>query len=216
MFTQNICLNDLSEDSWQRLAELKVLIVGDGTCVGGVVANLAMLKVGEIGLLNSIDMDYVVEKVLKSSVDTVVRCYDAELWSEDTATVIVNYDIVIDCLADYKSKFVLNRLLAGIEKPFIYSSMSKYNGQVTLIKAGMTACLECLFPQGNIEVFDVDDDFELLAGAISAIQVRVLLGYVLRMDEDLQNTLISYNSDSLSLKKITLVKNPECKVCSGH
>lgn len=216
MFTQNICLNDLSEDSWQRLAELKVLIVGDGACVGGVVANLAMLKVGEIGLLNSIDTDYVVEKVLKSSVDTVVRGYNAELWSEDTATVIVNYDIVIDCLADYESKFVLNRLLAGIEKPFIYSSMSKYNGQVTLIKAGTTACLECLFPQGNIEVFDVDDDFELLAGAISAIQVRVLLGYVLRMDEDLQNTLISYNSDSLSLKKITLVKNPECKVCSGH
>lgn len=127
-----------------------------------------------------------------------------------------DYDIIIDCLQDIKSKFILNNLSIKYTKPLIYANLINTYAQITTIVPKETPCLKCLFPELD---FDSYKDFytqkqPFAINKIADIEVKEVINLLLNKETGLKNNLLTFNADEMKFRTIKLSKNYHCKICS--
>jgi len=150
--------------SQKRLSEARVLVVGCGALGNEALKNLALLGVGEIGL---IDFD-VIElsnlsrcvffreedlgelkavvaakriRELNPSVNT--RALVANIITEVGAGFLETFDVVLGCLDNIAARYKLNRLCRMAHVPWLNAGIDAFCGQVSLFHPDENACYEC-------------------------------------------------------------------------
>ena len=118
---------------------------------------------------------------------------------DDYFEKVNDYDIIIDCLQDIKSKFILNTY-----------------AQITTIVPKETPCLKCLFPELD---FDSYKDFctpkqPFAINQIADIEVKEAINLLLNKETGLKNNLLTFNANDMKFRNIKLSKNYHCKICS--
>jgi len=141
-----------------------------------------------------------------------VKIYQIRLDEENYKEIVGEYDLIMDCFDSFKSKFLLNKIAVETGKTLIHGGVTEFFGQVTTIVPQKTACLKCILPEEDGYVIK-----GVLSPAVSAIAsfeameaVKIILG----IGETLENKLLCYDGLNMSVKKINLAKNPNCKLCS--
>ncbi len=61
--------------------------------------------------------------------------------------------MIIDCFDSYKSKFLLNKIAVENNKILVHGGVTEYYGQVTSIIPDKTACLNCIIPDADSDVY---------------------------------------------------------------
>lgn len=224
----------LGNDAQEKILKAKVLIAGAGGLGSTVIANLASLGVGNIGIIDcdtveisNLNRQYihsarkVGQKKTESAKEWInlynhfinVKCFDIKLDCTNYEAVVNDYDIIADCFDSYKSKFLLNEIALKTNKPLVHAGVSGFSGQVFTIIPHKTACLRCLLP-------DADEDENITEGVISpvvstiaSIQVGELLKIIINTGELLTNQLLTFDALKTEFKKIKFEKNINCPVC---
>lgn len=234
-YNRNILIKEIGEDGQKKLLNTRVLVAGAGGLGSTVIANLASVGVGTIGLvdkdvieISNYNRQYLhkfqnigKEKVLsaKEWVSSYnpginIETYNLELTKENAKDIIKNYDIIVDCFDSYESKFLLNKLAIQNRIPLIHGGITEFSGQVTTILPGQSACLNCLFPDPEINTYIPKGVISPAVTTIGAIEAMEVLKLVLSIGEPLVNILLTYYALSTDFKKIKLTKNKQCPVCS--
>lgn len=135
---------------------------------------------------------------------------------DDYFEKVNDYDIIIDCLQDIKSKFILNNLSIKYTKPLIYANLINTYAQITTIVPKETPCLKCLFPELD---FDSYKDFctpkqPFAINQIADIEVKEAINLLLNKETGLKNNLLTFNANDMKFRNIKLSKNYHCKICS--
>jgi|GEM_PF-1868004 conserved hypothetical membrane related protein len=135
---------------------------------------------------------------------------------DDYFEKVNDYDIIIDCLQDIKSKFILNNLSIKYTKPLIYANLINTYAQITTIVPKKTPCLKCLFPELD---FDSYKDFctqeqPFAINQIADIEVKEAINLLLNKETGLKNNLLTFNANDMKFRNIKLSKNYHCKICS--
>jgi len=183
---------EIGEQEQHKLSGASVLVVGCGGLGAPVLFYLTAIGVGHLGVCDgdSVVLSNLNRQILfthddigKSKADTAkerlialnpklkVTVYNKYLDEQLAKSIIKEYDVIVDCLDNFKTRFILNDecILAG--KPLIHAGVGGVYGQLMTIIPGKSPCLRCLFPNGvqdkNERVFQGES--ELVSGIIGPI-----------------------------------------------
>lgn len=208
-FDKNLLFLNLTIEDIKKLKKSKILLIGDMPTLKTNIANFVELKIGQIGVFSE-NTKAIEEFFQKGSFETVLHIYKTT--NNNLTNIIEDYDIIIDCFKNFEDKFLLNTLAKKKQKTFVFSSISKEQGQVALIIPNKTACLECMFPK-TTKIDAVEFNIDCISNAIAAIQSDLALKTLLNIKDSLDGCLLTYDVTTLQCNQIALTKNMDCPLC---
>lgn len=233
-YNRNILIEKVGEEGQKKLNNAKILVCGAGGLGSTVLANLASIGIGTIGIvdndvleLSNLNRQYIhkfsnIGKVKVESAanwinefnpDIKVNIYQTRLDDENYQDIVEDYDLIMDCFDSFKSKFLLNRIALNSGKTLIHGGVTEFFGQVSVIIPGKTACLNCILPEEDKYV--VKGVLSPAVTTIASIEAMEGAKFILRIGESLENKLLCYDGLRMEFKTINIVKNPHCKLCSN-
>lgn len=120
-------------------------------------------------------------------------------------------DLLLDCLDNFETRFVLNEYAFRKKKPLIFGAIFGYFGQIAFIRPGKSFCLACLF-EGSPEkgVFPV---VGATPGVIGSLQAMEAIKYLSSAGRNLNSELLTWNGLKQEFRKVKFKRNSHCKVC---
>jgi adenylyltransferase/sulfurtransferase len=120
-------------------------------------------------------------------------------------------DLIIDCLDNFETRYLLNEYAAAEKIPFIYGGIYGMNGQMSFIHSPKTFCLACVF-EGvpKKEIFPV---LGAVPGVIGSLQALEAIKYLTGTGRNLKNVILTWNGAIQEFRKITMKRNKNCEVC---
>lgn len=218
-YSRQIELEGFGSKGQEKLKQAKVLIVGVGGL--GSVASLLLVASG-IGKIGLIDKDEVSlsnlhrqilyresqigeEKVEKAKAnlrelngDCQIVAYNEYLSKENAESIIRDYDIVVDCCDNFKTRYVINDACQRLKKPFVYSAISDFEGQVALLNCEEdSANYRTLFPEENL-LKEESNKNKAVIGVLPSITASIASNEVIKFltnytDVSLKNKLLIFN-----------------------
>jgi len=228
-------MKDIGEKGQQKLTAASVLVVGCGGLGAPVLLYLTAMGIGHLGLcdgdivtLSNLNRQvlYTLEDIGKSKAKITnerlkalnpglkTTVYDELLDEVLAKSIIPTYDIVVDCLDNFKARFIINDACIAAGKPFVHAGIEEYYGQLLTVTPGKGPCLRCLFPDGISEskqkkAFGVIGPTPGVVGTLQALEV---MKYLLDLPVS-NNAIVTYDGLTLSLEKVTISASPNC-ICS--
>ena len=230
-YYHTIALKEIGEEGQRKLLSSKVLVVGAGGLASSVLLYLATSGVGVIGVIDDdvVSLSNLPRQVLFSereigrskalvikerlehiNKDVKVNAYNQRL-TEDNGSTIKDYDLILDCVDNFETKFLINDLCVRFNKPFITAGVSDYKGQVlSFIPGKSKRDFKSLFSELPINIPDEykkgdEGVFPPAVGLIGNIQTSEALKYLLGIEELLVDQMLVVDTLSWNIKKIKLV-----------
>ncbi len=237
-YSRHLMIPEVGLEGQRRLKSASVLIVGTGGLGSPIALYLAAAGVGRIGL---VDYDRVessnlqrqvihsqqslgeskVESAKKRLLDLnpfiQVDVFDAVLNSDNARKIASDYQILVDGTDNFPTRYLMNDLAVFTGKPFVYGSVFRFEGQVSVFDARKGPCYRCLFAEppdpalvpscGEAGVFGV------MPGIIGTIQATETIKLILGIGETLTGQLLLVDALESNFQKVALQKDPECMVC---
>ena len=218
-YARQIELEGFGVKGQEKLKQAKVLIVGVGGL--GSIASLLLVGagVGEIGIIDNDEVSLTnlhrqiiyresqigEEKVEKAkenlrelNSDCKINCYNEFLSEEKAEKIRKDYDIVVDCCDNFATRYVINDACQRLKKPFVYSSISDFEGQVSLLNCEEdSANYRTLFPEKNL-LKEESNKNKAVIGVLPSITASIASNEVLKFltnytDVSLKNKLLIFN-----------------------
>lgn len=231
-YNRNMLISQIGEEGQKKLNQAKILVCGAGGLGSTVLANLASVGIGTIGIvdndileLSNLNRQYIhkFDALGKVKVESAqkwinefnpeinVNTYQIRLDENNYQDIVKNYDFIMDCFDSFKSKFLLNKIAVQTGKTLIHGGVTEFFGQSSVIVPDKTACLNCILPEED--VYTVKGVLSPAVTTIASIETMEAVKYILNIGENLQNKLLSYNGLTMQFRTINIEKNPNCKLC---
>ena len=220
-YSRHILLPEVGGKGQHKIGEAKVLIVGAGGLGSPVALYLAAAGVGTIGLIDA-DVGRPKAQSAKETINGInpgveVVLYNTRLTSENAIDIIKQYDIVVDGVDNFPTKFLINDACFFRKKPLVHGGILRFDGRVFTILPGKTACYRCVFkqppPPGMIASCQEAGVIGALAGVIGTIQATEVLKLILGRGRLLTDRLLDYDARLTRFREIRISKNSKCPLC---
>ena len=232
-YNRQMILADWGAEGQQKIKQATVFIAGAGGLGSPVAIYLAAAGVGclricdfgepELSNLNRqilhTDADIGKKKVhsAKESLAKInphVQVIDLpeKIDRKNIAQLVADSQIMIDCLDNFATRYILNEYAVETGLPFIHAGVYGMSGQMTFIHPPQTPCLSCIFPQSPpSEIFP---GVGATPGVIGSLEALEALKYLLGKEAScLKRRLLIWEGDLGTFEEITVEKNPACPVC---
>jgi adenylyltransferase/sulfurtransferase len=225
----------------EKLKESRVLIVGMGGLGSPIALYLVAAGVGTVGL---VDYDVVedsnlqrqvIHSTTKIGVPKVesareylhnlnpfvkIETFNEMISAENIERIGNNYQIIVDGSDNFSTRYLLNDYCVFEKKPFIYGSIFRFEGQVSVFDAQHGPCYRCIFPTppppGVVPGCGEGGVFGVLPGTVGTFQATEVIKLILGLDTSPYGKLHLYDAMDLSIQTIQLKKNPNCKICGNN
>lgn len=238
-YARHLVLPEVGKEGQLRLKNAKVLIIGAGGLGNPVAAYLAAAGVGMIGIVDhdKIDLSNLQRQVLYSKEDlgkpkvsiikkqlekinenVQVTIYNERLTSKNALEIIKDYDVVIDGSDNLPTRYLINDSCILLKKPWVYGSVYRFDGQVSVFNHDNGPCYRCLSPEPSKEIPSCSESGVLgvLPGIIGMVQATEAIKIILGKGKTLSGRLLAYNALDMEFSELKLRKNPECKACGKN
>jgi adenylyltransferase/sulfurtransferase len=238
-YARHLVLPEVTADGQLRLKRSSVLLVGAGGLGSPAALYLAAAGVGRIGI---VDFDVVDESNLQRQIlhDTgwvgrpklesavarlsalnphvAVEPHPVALVRENALSLLAGYDVVVDGTDNFETRYLTNDACYFLEKPNVYGSVFRFEGQVSVFWRGRGPCYRCLFPQppppGLVPSCAEGGVLGVLPGVVGGLQATEALKVLLGIGEPLVGRLLLYDALALRFDELELRRDPECPLCS--
>ncbi|MFQ6040430.1 MAG: ThiF family adenylyltransferase, partial [Candidatus Poribacteria bacterium] len=140
------------------------------------------------------------EKLQEMNKDIEIVAYADEVTENNIERVFAGVDAVCDALDNFASRFVLNAFAVARRIPLFHGAIWGFQGEVTTIIPGETACYRCLYSEAMPgEIFPVVGVTPALIGVIQATEA---IKYFTGIGELLKNQLLLYEGESMTFSKV--------------
>jgi molybdopterin/thiamine biosynthesis adenylyltransferase len=220
------------EEGQKSLKKTKVTIAGAGG-LGSVSA--AYLTVAGVGRIRVVDND-VVElsnlnrqilhwekdigrrkaesfegKLSQMNPEVEVAVLNEKIVEDNVAEIVCDSDLIVDAMDNFQTRYLLNRVALEKNMLFFHGGVYGFEGQVTTIIPGETACLRCIFPEAPApETFPV---IGATCGVIGGIQATEVVKYIVGVGELLTNRLLVWDGLDARIEEFAVERNPACEDC---
>ncbi len=198
-YNRQLILPEIGREGQQKIGKASVLVVGVGG-LGNVVCSY--LTASGIGKLVMIDADTVSINNLQRQIlyrepqvgkskaleakktlqelnsEVEIIAYNEYFDEQNAAKLIKNVDIVIDATDNYKTRYLINDVCVGLNKPFIYGAIADFIGQLSVFNYERGASYRCLYPDEKEMIASQKQTIGVLGilpGIISCMQVNEVL-----------------------------------------
>jgi adenylyltransferase/sulfurtransferase len=149
-----------------------------------------------------------------------VDAYNEVFSAENAERISAGYEILVDGTDNFPTRYLINDLCVLTGRPYIYGSIFRFEGQVSVFDARRGPCYRCLFadppPPGAVPSCAEGGVFGVLPGTIGTLQGTEVIKLILGIGEPLVGKLLLYDALDMSFQTVQLRKNPNCKVCGTN
>jgi molybdopterin/thiamine biosynthesis adenylyltransferase len=223
-YSRHLSLKEFGIESQLRLKAASVLIIGAGGLGCPALLYLTAAGVGRIGVMdfdkveihnlqrqvlyNEDDIgrrkaDAAIQHLRKRNSLVEFECFDQKLTPESALEIFPAFHLIIDCTDNFSARYAINDACVMLDKPFVYGSIFKFEGQVSLFnvkdKNGNNGpTYRCLFPEppeeGTIPSCEEAGVIGFLPGLIGTLQTAEAIKLITGTGETLSGKLLSLNS----------------------
>jgi len=240
-YSRHLIMPEVALDGQKKLKAAKVLTVGTGGLGSPLALYLAAAGVGTIGIVDfdvvdesnlqrqiihgtsdvgrpKVDSAYDKLKDINPNVD--VRVHEEAMTSENALEIFEDYDVIVDGTDNFPTRYLVNDACVLLNKPNVYGSIFRFEGQASVFYAEEGPCYRCLYPEppppGLVPSCAEGGVLGILPGAIGTIQATETVKLLLGIGEPLIGRLLLYDALGMSFREMKLRKDPNCPVCGEN
>lgn len=169
-YARQIMLPEIGEDGQRRLFDGRFAVVGAGGLGSPVLYALAGAGIGHIRVFDcdTVDLTNLNRQFIHFETDLgackaesaakKMRLYNSEidispsalrLDEQNIRECLAGVDLVISCVDNSETRFLLNRFCVKSGTPLIDGGIAGFEGYTLRVLPGIGPCYHCLFPEGN-------------------------------------------------------------------
>ncbi|QVY67460.1 molybdopterin-synthase adenylyltransferase MoeB [Polaribacter sp. Q13] len=226
-YNRHLILDKIGEEGQLKLKQAKVLVIGAGGLGCPVLQYLTAAGVGTIGIIDDDVVDqsnlqrqilYTIDDIGISKSKTAAKrlsrlnpfvkfdVYNEKLTRENAILLFTNYDIIVDGSDNFSTRYLVNDAAVITNKPLVYGSIFKFEGQVSVFNYQGSGTYRCLYPtppkldeSPNCSEIGV---LGVLPGIIGSLQANETIKIICGIGAVLANKLLIY--DSLQMNQTIL------------
>ncbi len=234
-YNRQINLPEVGNKGQQKLANAKVLVVGAGGLGCAVLPYLSASGIGTIGIIDGDKVDisnlhrqvlYTEESVGKSKVEvaanhlkkqnseTNIIIHNEFLSAKNAFSIMDGYDIIIDATDNLPTRYLINDACVLLDKPFVYGSVYRFEGQVSVFNYKNGPSYRCLFKENNHKPVNCEEAGTLstAVGLIGMLQANEVMKMILNTGDVLSGKLLIYNTLNNQQNTIKFKKDDNIKI----
>jgi adenylyltransferase/sulfurtransferase len=239
-YSRHLLLPEVGPEGQERLKAASVLVVGAGGLGSPVALYLASSGVGRIGIVDNdrVDLTNIHRQVLHATsnvgrpktesaaerlheanphVDVVL--HEVKLTSHNAMEILGRYDVIVDGTDNFPTRYLVNDACVFLEKPNIYGSIFRFEGQASVFFAGTGPCYRCLYPEPPpphlVPSCAEGGVLGVLPGIIGTIQAMEAVKLILGIGVNLIGRLLLFDALRMEFRELRVPKDPHCKVCGS-
>ena len=167
-YSRHLIIPDVGMDGQKRLKNARVLVIGAGGLGSPALLYLAAAGVGTLGI---VDFDTVDESNLQRQIihgqsdigkskaqsarESIVQTnpfvkvvvHDVRLDNDNVLEIFGQYDLIIDGTDNFATRYMVNDAAVLLGKPYVWGSIYRFDGQVSVFWAEHGPCYRCLYPE---------------------------------------------------------------------
>ena len=237
-YHRHLILPEVGDAGQRRLKAARVLLVGAGGLGSPAALYLAAAGVGQLGIIDADDVELsnLQRQVIHGTADisrakvvsaehrvralnphVEVVAHRARLTSSNAMELLANYDVVVDGSDNFATRYLINDACVLLEKPNVYGSVLRFEGQASVFSSGDGPCYRCLFreppPPGLVKNCAESGVLGVVPGLIGVIQAAEAIKLITGIGEPLVGRLLLVDALRMQFRTINLAKDPGCVAC---
>src|SRR5277367_2366091 len=240
-YSRHLIIPDVGMTGQKRLKNAKVLVVGAGGLGSPALLYLAAAGVGTLGI---IDFDVVDESNLQRQIihgqsdigrskaesarDSVLEInplvkvvvHDTRLDNDNVLDIFSQYDLIVDGTDNFATRYMVNDAAVLLDKPYVWGSIYRFDGQASVFWAENGPCYRCLYPEppppGMVPSCAEGGVLGVLCASIGSIQVNEAIKVLTGIGEPLVGRLMIYDALEMTYRSVKVRKDPECAICGKN
>src|SRR5438270_7458157 len=240
-YSRHLLLPEVGLEGQQKLLDAKVLLLGAGGLGSPAALYLAAAGVGTLGILDNDEVDvsnlqrqviHDTERVGVPKVDSAeqtinalnpdvkVQKYNLRLGPENIMEILPGYDIVVDGLDNFPTRYLLNDASVRLGIPVVSAAILGFEGQLSVFKPYDGPCYRCLFPVPPPAELapscGANGVLGVLPGTMGLLQATEVIKLILGEGEPLVGRLLMYDALAATFDEVRVRRDPDCPICSRH
>tara|TARA_R110000850_G_scaffold80947_1_gene173937 strand:+ start:221231 stop:222295 length:1065 start_codon:yes stop_codon:yes gene_type:complete len=232
-YSRQMALPEIGNLGQQKLLNANVLVIGAGGLGCPVVQMLAASGVGTLGIVDGdvVDetnlhrqllyttddcgknkVDVAANAIQKTNSDVKVNIYPEFISESNIATIVKDYEILVDCTDTIATRYLINDISVQLGKPMIYASIHKFEGQISVFNYQNGPTYRCLFPEKNSHEVPncvTTGVLGVLPNTLGMLQATEVMKIILGIGEVLSGKLLIYNALNMSFNELEFSRNEE-------
>jgi sulfur-carrier protein adenylyltransferase/sulfurtransferase len=238
-YSRHLLLPEVGIDGQQKLLDAKVLLLGAGGLGSPAALYLAAAGVGTLGIVDNdeVDLSNLQRQVIHSSErigvskvesaeqtinalnpDVKVEKYPVRLGPDNIVEIISGYDIVVDGLDNFPTRYLLNDASVRLKIPVVSAAILGFEGQLSVFKPYDGPCYRCLFPVPPPAELapscGANGVLGVLPGTMGLLQATEVIKLILGEGEPLIGRLLMYDALAATVTEVKVRRDPDCPICS--
>ncbi|MEH1832704.1 MAG: molybdopterin-synthase adenylyltransferase MoeB [Nostoc sp.] len=232
-YSRHLILPEVGLEGQKRLKAASVQCIGTGGLGSPLLLYLAAAGIGRIGIVDFdvIDTSNLQRQVIhgtswvgKPKIESAknriheinpycqVDLYETRLTSENALEILQPYDIVVDGTDNFPTRYLVNDACVLLNKPNVYGSILRFEGQATVFNYQGGPNYRDLFPEppppGMVPSCAEGGVLGILPGIIGLIQATETVKIILGQGNTLSGRLLLYNALDMKFRELKLRPNP--------
>jgi molybdopterin/thiamine biosynthesis adenylyltransferase/rhodanese-related sulfurtransferase len=240
-YGRHLIMPEVTLEGQQKLKAARVIVIGTGGLGAPILAYLAAAGVGHIGVVDfdTVDLSNLHRQIIHktgnvgkaktlSAVEMMkdinpsieIKTYETSLRSDNALELLKDYDIVIDGTDNFPTRYLVNDACALLDKPNVYGSIFRFEGQATVFWASRGPCYRCLYPEppepGTVPSCAEGGVLGVLPGVMGTIQATEAVKLIIGQGDPLIGRLLLFDALKMKFKELKLRKDPKCPLCGQN
>ena len=240
-YSRHLIMPEVGMEGQQKLKAARVLCIGAGGLGSPLALYLGAAGVGTLGIVDFDVVDYtnlqrqiihstddVGRKKLDSAAEKLkginpfinVRTFETKLTSQNALELFREFDIIADGTDNFPTRYLVNDACVLTDKPNVYGSIFRFEGQASVFATKEGPCYRCLYPEppppGLVPSCAEGGVLGILPGLVGVIQATEVIKLILGQGQPLIGRLLLVDALGMKFRELKLRKNPECPVCGAH
>ncbi len=237
-YARHLTLPEVGVAGQERLKAARILLIGAGGLGSPAALYLAAAGVGTIGIIDSdvVDASNLQRQVVHDTpsigelkVESAARRLAAlnpfvnvepineRLTSANARAIVARYDLVLDGSDNFPTRYLVNDACVLEKKPFVYGSIFRFEGQLSLFGAPGGPCYRCLFadpPAPELVPSCVEAGvLGVLPGLVGTLQALEALKWIMGIGTGAVGRLLLIDAHDLRFREIAVPRDPACAAC---
>lgn len=230
---RHLSLPEVGLEGQRRLTASSVLIVGAGGLGSPAALYLAAAGVGRLGLIDNdaVELSNLQRQILHSTKDVgtpkvlsaqaslraldpgvVVEVYHERLNPNNVLDRLAGWDLVIDGTDNLPTRYLIDDACSLLGLPWVYGSVFRFEGQVSLFNFNGGPCYRDLFPDPPpaeaVPSCAEAGVLGVLPGMIGVLQATEAIKVLIGMPPSLSGSLLLYDAKSMAFDKLRFDVDP--------
>ena len=219
-------LPEVGEEGQVKIKKAKVLVIGAGGLGCPVLQYLAASGVGTIGIIDfdNVELHNLHRQILYSedvagmaktaaaiitlerlNPHTDYQIFEEKLTIENAERILSGFEVIVDGCDNFATRYLVNDTCVKLQKPLVYGSILKFEGQVAVFNHKGSKNLRNVFPEPpnpeDVPNCSLNGVLGTLPGIIGTMMAHETLKLIMDV-QTLENELLLFSTLDWQLRKL--------------